>query len=38
MIDTTHKTIEELFYKQIRNLSVKRLDRGIDLVFSDAWL
>ncbi len=37
MIDLSNETIKELFYRQIRNLSVNKAD-SFDLQFSERWL
>lgn len=36
MVDLSHKTIKELFYKQIRDMTVKR--DHFDVQFSDQWM
>ena len=35
--DTTHKTIKGLFYKQVRDLTLRKTDT-FDFQFSDRWL
>jgi len=37
MIDLSNETIKELFYRQIRELSVSKTD-SFDLQFSERWL
>ena len=37
MIDLSNETIKELFYKQIRNLSISKTD-SFDMQFSERWL
>jgi putative NIF3 family GTP cyclohydrolase 1 type 2 len=38
MIDCTHKTIERLFFKQIKELTMKERMRSFERQFSDLWL
>lgn len=35
-MDLSQNTIRELFYKQVRNLTLKSID-SFDLQFSDRW-
>ena len=37
-MDLSNKTIKELFYKQIRNLTLKTKIESFDFQFSDRWL
>jgi len=32
-----HKEIEELFFKQIKNLTTKTITQSFDFQFSDGW-
>lgn len=36
-MDLSNETIKELFYKQIRNLTLRTID-SFDFQFSDKWL
>ena len=38
MTDLTNETIEKLFYKQVKKLSVNKLHKSFDLQFSDGWI
>ncbi len=37
MVDLKKETIQDLFYKQVKNLTLSRL-QSFDLQFSDAWV
>lgn len=37
MVDLRKETIQDLFYKQVRNLTLSKM-QSFDLQFSDAWL
>lgn len=37
MYETDHKTIKDLFYKQINDLTKKSLSKSFDYQFSDQW-
>lgn len=37
MIDLTNKTIEELFYSQIKKLTLQSREESFDYQFSDLW-
>ncbi len=37
-MDLSNKTIEQIFYEQIRNLTAKTRIQSFDLQFSDGWL
>jgi hypothetical protein len=37
-MDMTHKTIENLFYKQIRNLTLQEKMKSFDTQFGDTWI
>ena len=37
-MDLSHKHIEELFYKQIKDLTLKKKMGSFDIQFSDRWL
>lgn len=37
MVDLSNKTIKELFYSQVKNMTKRTCDT-FDLQFSDAWI
>jgi len=37
MVDVRKETIQDLFYKQVRNLTLSKM-QSFDLQFSDAWI
>ena len=38
-MDTSHATIEKLFYKQMRNLTQRSIrNESLDFQFSDRWM
>jgi hypothetical protein len=37
MVDLKKETIQDLFYKQVKNLTLSKL-QSFDLQFSDAWI
>ncbi len=37
MVDLSKETIQELFYKQVKSLTLSKM-QSFDLQFSDAWI
>lgn len=38
MIDVTHATIQQIFYKKIKDMTMQSRENTFDFQFSDDWL